>query len=207
MLWLTGHSGCGKTVLCHSVASSLEEGNQHVLMYFCDKKITSQQDGKAVLTGLIFQLVQRHRHLIRHIRREFEIIGANMIHSFATLWNIFVNMIKDLKGGDLYVVVDALDECETSSCESLLRAIRDLINDSASRGGIKAIKFLLTSRPMLLLIRRMDPTKRGKVFWRLTTESAATPMMYDGLSISAWTRLPTSMAIPSTRNATFSTPC
>ncbi|KXJ84660.1 hypothetical protein Micbo1qcDRAFT_181462 [Microdochium bolleyi] len=157
----SGHSGCGRTVLCHSVASRLEEENQQVLMYFCDKKITTQQDAKAILTGLIFQLVQRNRRLIRHIRREFEICGANMIHSFSTLWSVFKNMIKDLKGNLLYVVVDALDECETSSCESLLHAIRGLINSSTPQGGSKTVKFLLTSRPMLLLSRGSDGAKEG----------------------------------------------
>lgn len=161
MLWLTGHSGCGKTVLCHSVASRLEEANQQVLMYFCDKKITSQQDAKAILTGLIFQLVQRDRRLIRYIRREFEICGAKMIQSFSTLWAVFNNMIKDLKGNLVYVVVDALDECETSSCESLLRAIRSLINSSTPQGFNKTVKFLLTSRPTLLLSRGSEGVKEG----------------------------------------------
>ncbi|KAH7033044.1 uncharacterized protein B0I36DRAFT_104322 [Microdochium trichocladiopsis] len=161
VLWLTGHSGCGKTILSYSVATRLEEGNQHVLMYFCDKKITSQQDGRAILTGLIFQLVHRHRRLIRHIRREFEVCGARMVDSFATLWSVFNNMIKELKGESVYVVIDALDECETSSCKTLLGAIRELIDSSSSQEKNKTVKFLLTSRPMVHLLGGSGAAREG----------------------------------------------
>ncbi|KAK7408618.1 hypothetical protein QQX98_009220 [Neonectria punicea] len=149
LLWLTGHPGCGKTVLSYSVAKRLERDGEHVLVYFCDNKVTAQQDAKAILTGLIFQLIHRNRRLIRHIRREFEFSGTSIIQSFSILWSVFKSMIKDLKGTSIYVVIDALDECETSSRHYLTSAIKDLIDNPSRDDSSKNVKFFFTSRPML----------------------------------------------------------
>ncbi|TRX91008.1 hypothetical protein FHL15_008213 [Xylaria flabelliformis] len=150
LLWLTGHPGCGKTMLSYSVARQLEETSQNVLIYFCDDKISMQKDAQAVLIGLISQLVHRHRSMVRHVRRVFEVQGASILHSFSALWSIFEKIIKDLKSSPLYVIVDALDECEGSSCHDLLGAIHELVSASGpTTESSKYVKFLLTSRPTL----------------------------------------------------------
>ncbi|KAI0188050.1 hypothetical protein EV127DRAFT_435338 [Xylaria flabelliformis] len=150
LLWLTGHPGCGKTMLSYSVARQLEETSQNVLIYFCDGKISMQKDAQAVLIGLISQLVHRHRSMVRHVRRVFEVQGASILHSFSALWSIFEKIIKDLKSSTLYVIVDALDECEGSSCHDLLGAIHELVSASGpTTESSKYVKFLLTSRPTL----------------------------------------------------------
>ncbi|KAI0912872.1 hypothetical protein F4823DRAFT_139771 [Ustulina deusta] len=73
LLWLTGPPGCGKTMLSYSVARQLEETSQNVLIYLCGDKISMQKDAKAVLIGLTSQLVHRHRVMVRHIRKVFEV--------------------------------------------------------------------------------------------------------------------------------------
>ncbi|KAI1283408.1 ankyrin repeat-containing domain protein [Xylaria sp. FL0933] len=150
LLWLTGYPGCGKTMLSYSVARQLEEASQNVLIYFCDNKICMQKDAKAVLIGLIGQIVHRHRAMVRHIRRVFEVQGTSMLHSFSALWSIFERILKDWKSGTLYVIIDALDECEVSSCHDLLGSIYELIGGSSpTTGSGRHVKFLLTSRPTL----------------------------------------------------------
>ncbi|KAI0814366.1 hypothetical protein GGR55DRAFT_631560 [Xylaria sp. FL0064] len=150
LLWLTGYPGCGKTMLSYSVAKQLEETSQNVLIYFCDNKISMQKDAKAVLIGLIAQIVHRHRAMVRHIRRVFEVQGTSMLQSFSALWSIFERIIKDLKSSTLYVIIDALDECEVSSCHDLLGSIYELIGGSSpTTGSGRHVKFLLTSRPTL----------------------------------------------------------
>ncbi|OIW34693.1 hypothetical protein CONLIGDRAFT_658495 [Coniochaeta ligniaria NRRL 30616] len=84
LLWLTGHPGCGKTTLSFFLAKYLEDAGStrlpnNIYVYFCDDKINRQRDGKDILLGVIFQIICRHRSLIRH----------DMVRSFAALWNIF----------------------------------------------------------------------------------------------------------------------
>ena len=73
-----------------------------------------------------------------------------MIWSFSSLWSIFVRIVKDPKVGSLYVILDALDECEMNSCNQLLESISEMMADSfqSVHSGIQ-VKFLITSRPFL----------------------------------------------------------
>ncbi|KAI1504195.1 hypothetical protein F5X99DRAFT_372815 [Biscogniauxia marginata] len=155
LLWLTGHPGCGKTVLSYSLARYFEERQtpqipRNVLVYFCDDKVNNQKDAKSILISLIFQIVRRHRSLIQHVRKVFEIQGPSIVQSFSSLWSIFSRILKDPKSGLLYVIIDALDECERVSCHQLLESIYELVSGSdQSSGGGNHVKFLLTSRPSL----------------------------------------------------------
>ncbi|KAK6708877.1 hypothetical protein SNK04_009822 [Fusarium graminearum] len=152
LLWLTGHPGCGKTMLSYSLAQYFDDArnkSRNVLIYLCQNK-NKQTDARAVLIGLILQIADRHRSLVRYIRSAFEKEGSSIIQSFASLWRIFVRIAKDPKSGPLYVIVDALDECERTSCHQLLVSISDMLTDSSqSMKSDSRVKFLITSRPFL----------------------------------------------------------
>ncbi|CAJ2499928.1 Uu.00g027810.m01.CDS01 [Anthostomella pinea] len=158
LLWLTGHAGCGKTVLTSFLAQyfeqtrSLQISSPNVLVYFCDDKINKQKDANAILIGLIFQILQRHRSMIRYVRRMFELLGSSMIQSFSALWGIFQKITQDPAYGHLYVFVDALDECDSDSCRQLLDAIGALVaHPLHSTESPNQIKFLLSGRPLISL--------------------------------------------------------
>ncbi|QPC72754.1 hypothetical protein HYE68_003506 [Fusarium pseudograminearum] len=74
LLWLTGHPGCGKTMLSYSLAQYFDDArnkSRNVLIYLCQNK-NKQTDARAVLIGLILQIADRHRSLVRYIRSAFE---------------------------------------------------------------------------------------------------------------------------------------
>ncbi|EXK26983.1 hypothetical protein FOMG_16422 [Fusarium oxysporum f. sp. melonis 26406] len=152
LLWLTGHPGCGKTMLSYSLAQYFDDAcnkSRNVLIYLCQNK-NKQTDARAVLIGLILQIIHRHRSLVRYIRSAFEKQGSSIIQSFASLWRIFLRITMDPKSGPLYVILDALDECEKTSCHQLLVSISDMLTDSSqSMKGGSRVKFLITSRPFL----------------------------------------------------------
>ncbi|CEI40386.1 unnamed protein product [Fusarium venenatum] len=150
LLWLTGHPGCGKTMLSYSLAQYFDNAcnkSRNVLIYLCQNK-NKQTDARAVIIGLILQIVDRHRSLVRYVRSAFEKEGSSIIQSFASPWRIFLRISKDPKSGPLYVIIDALDECERASCHQLLVSVFDMLTDSSQsmKSGNK-IKFLITSRP------------------------------------------------------------
>ncbi|KAH6873842.1 hypothetical protein B0T10DRAFT_234496 [Thelonectria olida] len=152
LLWLTGHPGSGKTMLSYSLAqyfNDVRARSRNVIIYLCQNK-NKQTDGRAVLIGLILQIIDRHRSMIRHVRSVFERQGPSMIRSFALLWRIFLRIVMDPKAGSLYIILDALDECERASCHQLLESISDILADSSQpmQNGNR-VKFLITSRPFL----------------------------------------------------------
>ncbi|PTB38647.1 hypothetical protein M441DRAFT_145727 [Trichoderma asperellum CBS 433.97] len=152
LLWLTGHPGSGKTMLSYSLVQHLNDvraQSGNVLIYLCQSK-NKQTDGREVLIGLILQMIDRHRSMIRYVRSVFEKQGASMIQSFYLLWRIFFRIVTDPKAGFTYIILDALDECEKASCHQLLESISDMVtNSSWPKGSGTTVKFLLTSRPFL----------------------------------------------------------
>ncbi|KAI1660852.1 hypothetical protein F4813DRAFT_386262 [Daldinia decipiens] len=153
LLWLTGHPGCGKTVLSYALAQSFEDPQsppvaQDVLVYFCDNKVTGQRDARAILTSLIFQILRHQHSLIQHVQRAVKLQGRTLVESFQSLWKIFLKVIKHARSGPLYIIIDALDECERSTCRLLLESLHGfLIDPESSVSNRNGIKFLITSRP------------------------------------------------------------
>jgi ankyrin repeat domain-containing protein 50 len=153
LLWLTGHPGCGKTVLSLYLATQLETDlaslpSSNVCIFFCDDKITKHRDAKNALIGLIFQLVHRHPSLVRYVSRAYEMQGQSLFRSFTALWNIFIKIIRDPRYGPTYVIIDGLDECEMNSRFSLVESIRNVIqNPESGVVGKSQFKFFAGQPP------------------------------------------------------------
>ncbi|KAH6649379.1 hypothetical protein F5144DRAFT_634706 [Chaetomium tenue] len=163
LLWLTGHPGCGKTILSFFLAKQLETPREsrtapgNVCIYFCDDKISKQKVAHNILIGLIFQLVRRHRSLARHVRKVYQMHGQNIVRSFTALWGLFKDIATDPKSGATIIIIDALDECEEDTRRSLLKAIKGFIQElerPAAEG--QHVKFVLTSRPLEDVERMID---------------------------------------------------
>jgi ankyrin repeat protein/energy-coupling factor transporter ATP-binding protein EcfA2 len=169
LLWLTGHPGCGKTTLSYFLAKQLEtspksRARSSVCIYFCDDKISKQNVANNILIGLIFQLIQRHRSLARHVRKVYQMHGQNIVRSFTALWGLFKDIVTDPKSGPTIVIIDALDECEKDSRRSLLQAIKGFIQglERPIAGG-KYVKFVLTSRPLEDVERIIDRVSEHRI--------------------------------------------
>jgi len=166
LLWLTGPTGCGKTILSLFLAKQLEDTpmpnkqsrHTNVCVFFCDDKVREQKDGKNILTGMIFQLVRHRRSLIRHANRVYEMQGQNLVRSFTALWTIFVNIATDPASGPTYIIIDALDECEEATRQSLLQSIRAFKTHPQDRQSASSrhVKFILTGRPSLKELEHSD---------------------------------------------------
>ena len=122
-----------------------QTNSKDVIVYFCQNR-TVQTNGPAILIGLILQMVNLHRSTLRYLRQSFEMQGPGLIGSFSSLWKLFVKLVGDPKMKNVYIILDALDECESVSCQKLLQNISDLLE---SPGLATRVKFLATSRPLL----------------------------------------------------------
>ncbi|KAF3013318.1 hypothetical protein E8E14_011258 [Neopestalotiopsis sp. 37M] len=160
MIWFTGHPGSGKTVMSSFLTSYLEEikktamADAMVCVYFCDEKVNKQKDAKSILLSVIFQIIRQHRSLIRYVRKSFELLGTGLVQSLSGLWRLFLELTRDPKSEIVYVVLDALDECEEGTCNELLTLIRDLLEESNNQSyNASCVKFILTSRPAFAFSR------------------------------------------------------
>ncbi|TGO61109.1 hypothetical protein BOTNAR_0134g00070 [Botryotinia narcissicola] len=154
LLWVSGNSGSGKTILLafllENLGSSISSAGTKLIVccFFCDEKIEAQRDVKAIIRSLIYQIIVRRRILVKHVKAAYDMQGAHLTDNFNELWRIFTAITNDRKAGHINVIVDAIDECEENTRDRLLRAIASLVNQKNS-SGTYAIKFLITSRPLL----------------------------------------------------------
>ncbi|KAK4209931.1 ankyrin repeat protein [Rhypophila decipiens] len=156
LLWLAGHSGCGKTTLSLFLAKQLDNDRStgsasSVCIFFCDDKVNNQKVANNILIGLIYQLLCRNNGLARHVKASYDTHGADLINSCEALWSLFRTIAADPRSGSVIIIIDALDECENKTRRWLLKEIKDFIRseDYHAKPSGHRIKFILTSRPSL----------------------------------------------------------
>jgi len=171
LLWMTGDPGRGKTILSSYIMDYLQatqpSSDLHALVccFFCDEKIETQRDGKAILRSVIYQILARRHDLISHATAAFESQGPYLIQSFDALWNIFTAIASDVKSGPINIVVDAIDECEEKTRNRFLDSVSNFIHQAKlMEFPIQhCIKFLITSRPYLAIARRINGLSRNRL--------------------------------------------
>ncbi|RFU30781.1 hypothetical protein B7463_g5552, partial [Scytalidium lignicola] len=147
LLWLTGVPGIGKTVISCFVVEELQrtvkENNSVVLIYyFCDNKDEQRRTPIAILRGILFQLLKRRPELFKLIEDDYKIQKASIVTKLDTLWRALDRMLQSLVDDKVYILIDALDECEESSRGDFLALLGEL-------GEVANVKILITGRPEL----------------------------------------------------------
>ena len=177
LLRLIGSPGIGKTMMSTFLVEVLKEKagkspSKAFAYFFCDDKDQGRKTPTAILRSLIWQLLLQRNELFDHIKSDFEQhkdsrVFENLFENFSALWRIFEDMLRDERAGEVFILIDALDECERSTREALLRGLKKLFQASPKSGG--KFKFLITCRPEINDIEfeldgvgiplRMDSTK------------------------------------------------
>ena len=113
--------------------------------FFCQNANYELNTIESIIKGLILQLVHQQEKLTASLRRRW-----NTTHrcfdeavTWRMLWDIFLEMLGDCQCQRVYVVVDALDECEDEGMADFFKLIVRTGLDQPSK-----IKWLLTSRPL-----------------------------------------------------------
>ncbi|KAK2470174.1 hypothetical protein H9L39_18322 [Fusarium oxysporum f. sp. albedinis] len=151
LLWIKGGAGKGKTMLSIGLIEQLaraaqEEDDSTVVIYsFCQNADYELNTLEAILKGLILQLANQQPELKESLRRRWDTIQEAFtedVTSWRSLWNILFEMLARCKSSRVYMVVDALDECENDDVVDFLKSI---VRKGLDHPG--KIKWLLTSRP------------------------------------------------------------
>jgi hypothetical protein len=149
LLWIKGDPGKGKTMLMIALANELSKslGQRHesgaLAYFFCQSTDSRLNSAVSVLRGLIFLLVGQNQMLIRYVRDEYDKIGGKLFNgpnALYSLWSILSNILKDSSLPTVYLLVDALDECN-NGLSQFLKLISEYSSESPSK-----VKWLLSSR-------------------------------------------------------------
>lgn len=158
LLWIHGDPGKGKTMMMLALISEVskrlnERPGPNVLAYFfCENTSDDLNTTVSVLRGLIYLLVDQEKKLVRHIRRFYDGVGRKLFegpNAMYALRVIFSDILKDQSFENVYLMIDALDECDPKIHELL-----DWIISEDSELSPK-IKWLTTSRNVPIFTERL----------------------------------------------------
>ena len=149
LLWLSGGPGIGKTMISTLLVEELvhlaERSSQMTLAYyFCDDKNEKRRTATAILRGLLLQLLRQRPVLFKLIQPHFDMSRDSLCTNFHALWRIFVSIVRDPEAGEVYCLIDALDECEKESRQMFLMNLARLFGPQESMAS--SVKFIVTSR-------------------------------------------------------------
>jgi hypothetical protein len=117
-----------------------------VTYFFCQNADYELNTTESIIKGLMLRLVEQQNYLKECLRSRWDPVNGRFeadIKSWRILWDIFLEMLEYCKSQRIYVIVDALDECQNEGMAELLKLIV-----RTGLGHRSKIKWLLTSRPL-----------------------------------------------------------
>lgn len=148
-MWLYGIPGCGKTVLSSSVIEALKAGvpkgnlrSYAVAYFYFDFNDAKNRTIPNFLSSVLAQLCQCTRSLpasLKSLHKACTEEGHHHRPSSAELLHAILDVSRQWH--NVYLVVDALDECRLDQREDLLQILQDIYSADAD------IRLAITSRP------------------------------------------------------------
>jgi hypothetical protein len=142
--WIYGLPGIGKTSLAHSICKTLDDRNQLIGAFFCQRDDTNSSEPRNILPTLIYKLSETSS--------TFQALVAERLRSKPNLTtesmdvthflDFILSMPGQLNEHSRAFVIDALDECgNNNSREDVLKALTDVAAQAPW------LKIIITSRP------------------------------------------------------------
>ncbi|KAI9929342.1 hypothetical protein MW887_000810 [Aspergillus wentii] len=147
LLWVSADPGCGKSVLAKYLADDfLPSITKATVCYFFFKDdFSDQKTATNAICAVLRQLILAQPHLLSDsLLDKMETDGDKFTNSLSDLWSAFTSIAADPRAGEIICIIDALDECEESHRESIIRTVQDFFLINA---GKCKVKLLITSRP------------------------------------------------------------
>lgn len=146
-LWIYGKPGSGKTILSATIIEELQKTLHHqpLVYFYFDFKDSHKQTLGNMIRSLVSQLYCKCEDTQKYLESLFTSCeNGRRQPSSKSLCQALLQMIHSLE--NVYIVLDALDECHTrkgASTEGLLSWIKNLLGSEQK----KNVHLLATSRP------------------------------------------------------------
>ncbi|KAF1810203.1 hypothetical protein P152DRAFT_460706, partial [Eremomyces bilateralis CBS 781.70] len=155
LLWISADPGCGKSVFSKSLADDLKHTDGHTTCYFFFKDDDDvQKSAVTALAALLHQFFRQKPALIKHAMLDFTANGDKLSQSFHILWSILIKIVADRNAGEVFCVLDALDECAEAGQYQIINALSSFYQQASSRNNTSRLKICITSRPYPDIERR-----------------------------------------------------
>lgn len=159
LLWLSGDPGKGKTMLMMSLVQEFRKARErHFLtFFFCQNTDSRLNTAEAVMCGLLWLLVRENPVLGHYLHEDYRqqkdfLDGPD---AFVALCRIMTEILQHAALPTVYIMIDALDECDEGRSELL-----KFIGDNAASAHSKA-KWLVSSRNHLDIERGFKMRQHG----------------------------------------------
>jgi hypothetical protein len=152
LMWIHGLPGSGKSVLCSTIIQEVRDvcqtGLATLSFFYFDFRDAAKQDVRSLLSSLLVQLSNRSDNFCTILS---ELYSAHDRGSQQPSEDALIECLKDMLTrpgqGEIYIVVDALDECPNFSGyptprEQVLMIMQDLIGLH-----LPHVHFCIMSRP------------------------------------------------------------
>ena len=186
LLWLTADPGCGKSVLAKYLIDGRAEAlsvniENPILCYFFFKAGDEDRGNATRATcALLYQLFLQKPKLYKYAASDFEKKGDRFLTDLNALWRIFVAAINDEELSEVVCVLDGLDECESSSRNTLISLLVELHLGFYKMGDAGVTrKLLITSRPYLDIERGFRELTNTIPSIRLSGEKETQSIRYE----------------------------
>jgi hypothetical protein len=150
ILWIHGDPGKGKTMmmmaLIEEIPHRIKGGLQSETMayFFCQDTVKELNKAAVIVRGLTYLLVEQKPELIGHLRRHYDqresdiFEGSNAIYE---LWRTLMEVLEDAALSKVYFLVDALDECDSTSAVIFLKLLLQARSKSSQK-----VRWIISSR-------------------------------------------------------------
>jgi len=142
--WIYGLPGIGKTSLSHSICKTLDEQNQLIGSFFCQRDDTNSNDPRNIFPTLIYKLTEIsptfRRIVAEQLRSKPNLTTESMTDTH--FLDFILSMPSQANEHCRAFVIDALDECGNNQSR---RDVLKTLTDVAARAPW--LKIIITSRP------------------------------------------------------------
>lgn len=154
VLWIKGEAGMGKTMLIISLIQQLNERFDISCLsyFFCQETDNKLNTAINILKGLIWMLLRQNKSLMKYLEKEVLNSGEDFLdddNAFPTVERIFLSMLQDSALDRAILLVDALDECQSSGRGGNLSDFLGTIQRSVQRSS--KVKWIVSGRPISTL--------------------------------------------------------
>ncbi|KFY39182.1 hypothetical protein V495_06100 [Pseudogymnoascus sp. VKM F-4514 (FW-929)] len=173
ILWVSADSGSGKSVLSKLlVDKELQATKKRTTCYFFFKDDNDiQKTATGALCALLHQVFAQKPELLGHA---VKVLDQNeeerLITSVDLLWEVLTTAAEDSRAGEIVCILDALDECGHLELKLLLQKLCSFYDERSQISSSMALKFLVTSRPLLHIENEFSDLSRKIPAIRLAGE-------------------------------------
>lgn len=154
-LWISGGPGQGKTMLSMFLTEELEgktreNRNAALLFYFCTHQNEKRATADTILRSLVYQLLTKDRCLYPHVSSYFEDEKRTnaTLSSAEALWLVLTTLLQAPEAGQVFCVLDGLDECDVVSQSFIASKFNDLWPRGDTESPKSKFTLIVVSRPI-----------------------------------------------------------